>query len=338
MNIILAFLIFWGIFWFAGVPTPSYLREPADVAAVPQYSPAPTAIQAGDRILSVNGAQTPTWAKVSTALSSAKPGDSLTFTVLRNGAQQTLVETVPPTPKTDGSDLVGYPALPMVAEEIAIGTPAEKAGLQPGDAFVSVNGHSIATWIQLVDAVHNSDGHAVQFVVRRKGSEISFSIEPQKGMGADGQAVWQIGVLPKTKDDFQKQSFGDSIKDAGFATSNGVRQIVEVLGGLFTGKVSVRQLQGVVGIARESGRAAKRGFLDLILLMAVISLNLGLLNLLPIPILDGGHVLLLAIEGTLRRDLSLAVKERFVQVGLVFLLGIFAFVMYSDILKLIQSH
>ena len=73
-------------------------------------------------------------------------------------------------------------------------------------------------------------------------------------------------------------------------------------------------------------------------LMAVISLNLGLLNLFPIPILDGGHVLLLAIEGLLRRDLSIAVKERFVQVGLVFLLGIFGFVMYSDILKIIQSH
>jgi regulator of sigma E protease len=117
-----------------------------------------------------------------------------------------------------------------------------------------------------------------------------------------------------------------------------MRQIVGVLGGLFTGKVSVRELQGVVGIARESGRAAKRGKLDLVLLMAVISLNLGLLNLLPIPILDGGHVLLLAIEAVMRRDLSIAVKERFVQVGLVFLLGIFAFVMYSDILKLIQSH
>jgi regulator of sigma E protease len=183
-----------------------------------------------------------------------------------------------------------------------------------------------------------SDGHAVQFVVRRDGHEVPFSVDPQKGMSIDGQAVWQIGVSPKAKDDFQKQSFGDSIKDAGFATTTGVRQIVEVLGGLFTGKVSVRQLQGVVGIARESGRAAKRGFMDLIFLMAVISLNLGLLNLLPIPILDGGHVLLLAIEGTMRRDLSLAVKERFVQVGLVFLLGIFAFVMYSDILKLIQSH
>jgi regulator of sigma E protease len=338
MNIILAFLIFWGIFWFAGIPTPSYLREPAEVAAVPQYSAAPAAIRAGDRILSVNDVQTPSWAKVSTALNAVKPGDSLTFTVSRGGAQQTLVETVPASPKADWSDLVGYPPVPAVADEIGIGTPAEKAGMKPGDTFVSVNGHPIATWMQLVDAVHNSDGHAVQFVVRRDGHEVPFSVDPQKGMSIDGQAVWQIGVSPKAKDDFQKQSFGDSIKDAGFATTTGVRQIVEVLAGLFTGKVSVRQLQGVVGIARESGRAAKRGFMDLIFLMAVISLNLGLLNLLPIPILDGGHVLLLAIEGTMRRDLSLAVKERFVQVGLVFLLGIFAFVMYSDILKLIQSH
>jgi regulator of sigma E protease len=102
--------------------------------------------------------------------------------------------------------------------------------------------------------------------------------------------------------------------------------------------VKLGQLSTVVGIARESGRAAKRGPTDLLWLMAVISLNLGLLNLLPIPILDGGHLLMLAIEGTLRRDLSIAVKERFVQVGLVFLLGIFAFVMYSDIFKLIQYH
>jgi len=338
MNIILAFLIFWGIFWFAGIPTPSYLREPAEVAAVPQYSAPPSAIQPGDRVVSVNGVQTPSWAKLSTVLNSVKPGDSLTFTVTRNGAQQTVVEKVPANPKPDWSDLVGYPPLPAVADEIGIGTPAEKAGLKPGDAFISVNGHPIATWMQLVDAVHNSEGRAVQFVVRRDGREIPFTIEPRKGMGADGEPVWQIGVSPKAKDDFQKQSLGDSIKDAGVATVNGVHQIVEVLAGLFTGKVSVRELQGVVGIARESGRAAKRGFMDLILLMAVISLNLGLLNLLPIPILDGGHVLLLAIEGMLRRDLSLAVKERFVQVGLVFLLGIFAFVMYSDILKLIQHH
>ena len=110
------------------------------------------------------------------------------------------------------------------------------------------------------------------------------------------------------------------------------------LRGFSSGKVSVRDLAGPVGIVQMSGQAAKRGPHDALELDGCTSAsNLGLLNLLPIPILDGGHVLMLAIEGMLRRDLSIAVKERFVQVGLVFLLGIFAFVMYSDILRVIQT-
>ena len=163
-------------------------------------------------------------------------------------------------------------------------------------------------------------------------------ITPTHGIGSDGESVWQIGVSPRTNDSYHRQGLVTSVTDAGLATVGGMRQIFDVLAGLFTGKVSIRQLQSVVGIARESGRAAKGGPMRLIEFMAVISLNLGLLNLLPIPILDGGHVLMLAIEGVLRRDLSVTVKERFVQVGLVFLLGIFGFVMYSDILKLIQHH
>jgi regulator of sigma E protease len=164
------------------------------------------------------------------------------------------------------------------------------------------------------------------------------TITPMQGMGSDGQSVWQIGVTPKTHDGFEREGFVPAVKDAGLETYLNMRQIVEVIGGLFDGRVSIRELQGVVGIARVSGQAAQRGPMTLLGLMAVISLNLGLLNLFPIPVLDGGHVLMLAIEGLLRRDLSVGVKERFVQVGLVFLLGIFAFVMYSDILKLIQSH
>jgi len=157
-------------------------------------------------------------------------------------------------------------------------------------------------------------------------------------MDPEGASVWQVGVAPRMENDYQRQGFTPAFKDASFATLTVMRQIESVLVGLFTGKVSIRELQGVVGIARESGRAAKSGPMRLFELMAIISLNLGLLNLLPIPILDGGHVLLLTIEGALRRDLSIVVKERFVQVGLVFLLGIIAFVMYSDILRLIQSH
>jgi regulator of sigma E protease len=159
-----------------------------------------------------------------------------------------------------------------------------------------------------------------------------------QGMDVDGQPVWQVGVASDAKEDYVRQPFFSAGKEAAASTVAGIHQIGQVLVGLFSGKVSIRQLAGPVGIARISGEAAKRGPAILLGFMAVISLNLGLLNLLPIPILDGGHILMLAIEGILRRDLSITVKERFVQVGLVFLLGIFAFVMYSDILKAVQSH
>jgi regulator of sigma E protease len=128
------------------------------------------------------------------------------------------------------------------------------------------------------------------------------------------------------------------VKFAGAETVDTIERTVDVVGKLFSGRVSIKQLQGPVGISSMAGQAVRRGPLDVISLMVLISINLGILNLLPIPILDGGNILLLAIEGIMRRDLSLSFKERFVQVGLVFLLVIFAIVMYNDILRRISSH
>jgi regulator of sigma E protease len=337
MNILLAFFLFWGIFWLVGIQSETYLRTPAQVAAIPQNQTGASGIQAGDRIVSINSVKTPTWESVLTQLKDAQPEQSMNLTVERAGTERTLAVKMPPTP-VEIDEITGYPLVPAIADEIGIGTPAEKAGMKPGDKIIAMDGKSIATWQQLVEGVRNSNGHTVHFVVLRDGKEVPLDITPFEGMAADGNTVWQVGVAPKVQAEYERQGFVPAGKDAAFSTVSGMRQIGQVLAGLFTGKVKIRQLQSVVGIARESGRAAKRGPVDLIVLTAVISLNLGLLNLLPIPILDGGHVLLLLIEGSLRRDLSIAVKERFVQVGLVFLLGIFAFVMYSDIFKLIQSH
>lgn len=255
----------------------------------------------------------------------------------RNNASQSVTVNIPEH-LTSFDNLLGYASLPPVIAEVDGGTPADRAGMKPGDAIVAMNGKPVVTWQQLVDGVHSSGGHSIQFQIRRSGEQLTLDITPMQGTDLDGQPVWQVGVLPNTDVDYERQSFFEASKDAVASTVSGIRQIGQVLIGLFSGKVSIRQLAGPVGIARISGEAAKRGLPTLLEFMAVISLNLGLLNLLPIPILDGGHILLLAIEGILRRDLSLAVKERFVQVGLVFLLGIFAFVMYSDILKAVQSH
>ncbi|MGA7028033.1 MAG: RIP metalloprotease RseP, partial [Candidatus Acidiferrales bacterium] len=318
MNIIFGFLIFWGIFWIVGTPSEDYLRQPAQIAAVPLDSTPAPKVQSGDRIVDVNGVSTPTWESVFNQLKDAQPNASYTFTVQQENAQKKLTGTIPAPPDTIDS-VLGYPLVPPVADEIAIGSPAEHAGMKEGDKIIAMDGKPIVTWPQLVEGVRHSDGRPIQFIVLRDGKDVSFDIAPARGMALDGSSVWQVGVSPKVQEKFERQHLLEAGNIAAVQTAVGVKQIGMVLGGLFTGKVKIRQLSSVVGIARESGRAAKRGPVDLIWLMAIISLNLGLLNLLPIPILDGGHVLMLAIEGILRRDLSLAVKERFVQVGLVFL-------------------
>lgn len=332
MNVILALLIFWGIFWLQGIPYPEYVKQPAVAAGAPSGTP----VMAGDQIVEVNGVKTPTWDNVFTEAGKAKPDSELNIVVRRAGTNVPLTVHVPQQPAN--SNFLGYPRAEAKIEEVGPGTPAAKAGMKAGDLIVAMDGTPVAAWGQLVDKVHESDGHTIDFLVERGGRKLAFPIKPQQVPNADGQQVWQIGILNSVKELYQRQGFATSAKEAYNATVGGLKQIVEVLGGLFSGRVSMRQLLGPVGIARVSGEAAKRGVTSLLELMAVISLNLGLLNLLPIPILDGGHVLMLAIESVLRRDLSIAVKERFVQVGLVFLLGIFAFVMYSDILRLIQSH
>ena len=337
-NILVAFAVFWGIFAFVGMPSETYVRQPAVVAAVPENSVGAAAgVEPGDHIVEVNGVSTPMWEDVLARMDKAKPGDSLSVVVLRGGSHVTLNIPVPQSQVSPDSEL-GYPALPPVADDITIGSPAEKAGMQSGDEITSVNDKPVVTWPQMLKQVRNSGGNAIHFVVRRDGKEIPLDITPMRTMTPDGQMVWLIGVTEKTTEFFERQGLLESTKDAGLATISGLRQIGGVLDGLVTGKISMRGLAGPVGIVQLSGQAAKSGPLILLEFFASLSLNLAVLNLLPIPILDGGHVLMLAIESVMRRDLSVAVKERFVQVGLVFLLGVFAFVMYSDILRAIQKH
>ena len=121
-------------------------------------------------------------------------------------------------------------------------------------------------------------------------------------------------------------------------TGERISETVGVVAKLFSGRVSVKQLSGVVGISRAAGEAVRKGALAVLSLMVLISVNLGILNLLPIPILDGGNILLLAIEGVMRRDLSMAFKERFVQVGFVFLLAIMAYAVYNDVMRMLPIH
>ena len=335
-NIVLCFLLLFGALFFIGMPYPEYTRQPAVVAGVEAHS-GTAGLERGDRIVAVNGHNTPTWDAVYSGVAGLKPNTTLSLTVIRDGKKVDLSIPVGQGP-VKADSLVGYPPQEPILGPVQPGYPAEKAGLKEGDRVISVDGQGVNTWFELPDLINSSSGRPIDFVVERNGKQMSITVTPRHTLNPEtDQMAWMIGIAnPPVKEGIDHESLFAAIRDGYHATIGEVVTMGEVVRGLAQGKLSFRDLAGPVGIVQLSGQYAKRGPLMLLQWMAYISMDLALINLLPIPIMDGGHVLMLAIEGTLRRDLSLATKERFVQVGLVFILGIFAFVMYSDILRLFQ--
>ena len=335
MNFLLSFLILTGLF-LVGVPEPAFISQPATVAGVLEGSPAAAAgIQGGDRIVKINDQNIARWEDVPAALAAVEQEKSFPVEVERGG--HVVQMTVNSSSQRSGRDdfgLLGFPYETVIIDSVNPGAPAEKAGLKLGDQVLKLEGQTLLNYAQLYSKIRESDGKPIHLEVRRQGQVVPIVVEPKFGDPGDGVARWQIGITSRPQT--IRQSYGLPTAVSRSVSLNVViaRQIFDVLIGLFDGRFKLKQLMGPVGIVHESGEAARRGISDLLLWMAGISVNLGILNLLPIPILDGGHVLLLAIEGAIRRELSLAVKERFVQVGLVFLLAIFAFVMYYDVLRL----
>ncbi len=216
--------------------------------------------------------------------------------------------------------------------------PAGRAGLKRGDLVLSVNGTAVGSWFDFFELIRHSNGQVLNTVVRRNGSDENVAIHPVQDKDEEGQLAWRIGVAPGVEWAFKDMTLTASVKEASDETLGATVKLFGVIGRLFSGKLSVRQLRSFVGIAALAGQAVEEGPVDVINMMAMISLNLGILNLLPIPILDGGNILLLTMEGIRRRDFSMAFKERFVQVGLVFLLVFFAYVMYNDVVRLLPIH
>jgi len=338
MNILMAVALFAGLFTVAK-PSPAYYPQPVQVVAVGKDSPAEKAgVHAGDRLVEINGVKSPDWEKAEAELQMVSPGGEISLVFEREG--QLLPVTLRALTWQSQCNfyaVVGYPPDPVVVDKVAPGTPADTSGIRRDDAIVAVNGEPLLSWCQFVDAVQQSSGQPVELRVRRGEKEMRLRVRPVL-VKSGSTPRWQVGLSYRPTLVYQSLPVTEASKRAVAVSAQYSRLIVFLVGDLFRGKVSLKQLEGPLGIARESGRAAKHGLADLISLMAQISLNLGILNLLPIPILDGGHILLLAVEGTLRRDLSLAVKERYVQAGMVFLLVIFVIVMYNDVLRLVLNH
>ena len=206
------------------------------------------------------------------------------------------------------------------------------------DTIVAANGQPISSPLRLSEIIQENKGNPLDLDVVRGGQNLKITLRPTFGDPGDGNPRWQIGIAFKFASAVRSYSVPEAITKAGETNLILADKMLYTVGDLFTGRVSLKQVQGPLGIVQESSKAARQGFGNLVNLMALVSLSLGVLNLLPIPILDGGHILMLAIEGIIRHDLSLKIKERFVTAGMVFLLVVFLLVMYNDVLRLLPTR
>jgi len=333
-NLLLAVALTAGLFIYGG-EQPTYSDQPVVIAGVMKDSPAQAGgIQPGDRIVSFAGAENPTWDRIALELALSAPGRSEPVVVERQGQRISLSVQSDIQPFA----VLGYPAEPTVVGAVTSGMPAEAAGILAGDAIVAAAGQPIRSFYQLMEMIQQSEGRVMDLEVERNGQRLKIQAQPTWGDPGDGRPRWQLGFTFRFSTVRRSYSVPAAVtKSAQFHLVLSSK-MVYLVGQLFTGRVSLKQVQGPLGIVQESSRAARRGFGDLISFMALVSLNLGVLNLLPIPILDGGHILMLGIEGLLRKDLSLKIKERVVTVGMVFLLLVFLVVMYNDVLRLLPSQ
>jgi regulator of sigma E protease len=328
MNIVLAFVVM-AVVLAQGAEVPIYEDQPPVVGAVTPGSTAEAAgIQAGDRILSVAGEGVDTWEDLFLAVGTRADRD-LSLSLLRDG--QTRSVTVHPVAEDRfGMATIGVlPDSNPIVSSILAGEPAEKAGLKDGDIVLAVNGERMATRTQLVAAISRNGGREIELTIKRGEEQLRVRATPEQ-RGDRGMLGVYVSeptkmVNPTVLEAIQ-MSLEKNIQFSGL--------IFRTLGGLFVGETSPRQLMGPVAIAQLSGESAEAGLIALFTLMASISLNLGLLNLLPIPVLDGGHIAIMIVEGIARRDFSMQVKEKMLLAGFVLLMALMVTVIYNDLTRI----
>ena len=342
MNIILAVAVLTGVFMFRH-EYPAYLDKPAVLGWVMDDSLAQKAgFQVDDKIVAVQGKQNPTWDDVRYQIF-GNMNQNLAMDVQR-GTQSLHLDLIARVPeKDDGGDILGelglIPAGPAIVSRVEPGAPADKAGIKSGDEIIAVNRIKVQSGnaVGLASVLQKTKNTPIPITIQRKGQTIDLTVTPELRPGASrDKEAYRIGVEVPLDFRTEKLPFAAAFNAATEDCKKNSSLIFKLLGQLFTVKGTLKQFSGPVGIMEESGRAAQAGFIVLLQFMALISLNLAIFNMLPIPILDGGLVLMLLVESVMRRDIKQEVKERVYQAAFVFLILFAAVVIFNDVSK--QIH
>jgi regulator of sigma E protease len=234
--------------------------------------------------------------------------------------------------------------LPSKIGGVSQGLPAEKAGLNRGDIVLSINGVPVSTWNELSSIIRKSEGKEIVIQVKRNGKILDFKIKPEMSkekVKPGEKAPYVIGItapLEELEFRYEKVSVGVAISRGIVQTWFYTRFTLVVVAKMITGEISRKNIGGPIEIARQAGKQGSKGLPYLLGLMVLLGVNLGLLNLFPIPILDGGHLLFLAVEAILRRPLSIRKIEIAQQVGLILIVLLMIFAFYNDLLRLFSPE
>jgi len=329
MNLVLALMIMPVVFML-GIERPQYLHEKPVIGWTLDNSPARNVgLIPGDRIAAIDGQEMNTWEKVQQTVIS-QPGHGA---VLRVESAKGVREVAVVFEQGDngGGYLGALPPTPAVLGGLAPGYPAEKHGLKVGDKIVSIDGNSIDSWFQMAEVIHGQPEVDLKIEILRGEEVLTYDITTVKDAAS---GVGLIGISEQIAEMYtERYGFFESISKG---TQRNVELFVltfDVILKLVTGQISPKTLGGPIMIAQVAGSAARSGLADFLQLLAFISMQLGVLNLLPIPVLDGGHFFFQVIEVIRRKPVSLQIRMIAQQFGFVVLLGLMVLVTYQDIMR-----
>jgi len=332
MNIMLAVVLLTTVYMVHYEYPAVYDEAPVIGWVFKDTGAAKAGLEIGDRITRIDGVENPTWEQIDLK-EALNPGQPLDVTVERDG--KSIAKTV--VPEATGMDQIGFAGWApkegtVTITDLVSGMPAEKAGLQEGDQILALDGKPVPALASMVESLKVTKDKPVTLTVSRNGHQQSVTVQPVLS-----DKSYRIGIgsmLMKAK----TLPFGEAFDKSVHENRQNALLILELVKKMVQHKISVRSIEGPIRIGQAAGEAARRkGWTPLMSLTAAISLNLGIFNLLPIPILDGGVILFLAIEGLMRRDISMNIKERVYQAAFVFLVLFAVMVIYNDLMKTIPG-